>query len=277
MKVILADTLGFCKGVESAVNLIYSEVNRIGGKNVLMEGPVIHNRILIEDLESKGVQILNNESDIKDKSVVIRAHGVTPALETSLIKKGARIVDGTCAIVKASQNKIKKYVSEGYYVVITGDQGHPEVIGLIGQAPESIVVISSVEDLEGIILPEKTLLVSQTTFSKPEFYKIESEIKKICPTLKSICTICGATKIRQEAVKKLAREVDAIVIVGGLTSSNTKRLKRVAEEYVPAWLVETYRDIPEEVKKYEVVGVTAGASTPSNIIEEVVDALRLLN
>lgn len=276
MKVVLAETLGYCKGVEKAVDLIYTEVEQVGGENVLMEGPVIHNRILIEDLYSKGVKLLDKCSSLQGKSVVIRAHGVTPELEKSIKDKGAKIVDGTCAIVKASQQKINKYVSEGYYIVITGDKGHPEVIGLIGQAPDSITVVSSVEDARNIEIPEKTLLLSQTTFSKPEFYKIESTIREFCPKLKSICSICGATNIRQEAVRKLANEVDAIIIVGGLTSSNTKRLKKVAMEYVPAWLVETYNDIPEEIKKYKTVGVAAGASTPSNLIKEVVDFLQSL-
>lgn len=276
MKVVLAETLGFCKGVENAVDLIYKEVEKVGGNNVFMEGPIIHNRIVVEDLNSKGTMLLGNESDIKGKSVVIRAHGVSPKLEEELLAKGANIVDGTCAIVKASQNKIKKYVAEGYHIVISGDAGHPEVVGLIGQAPDSINVVSSVDDIKELTIPEKTLLISQTTFSKPEFFNIEEELKKICPTLKSICSICGATKIRQEAVKKLAKEVEAIVVIGGLKSSNTKRLQRLANEFVPAWLVETYEDIPDEIKKFNKVGVAAGASTPNNLIKEVVGYLEQL-
>lgn len=274
MKVVVAETLGFCKGVETAVDLIYKEVEKVGGENVFMEGAIIHNRILIEDLNSRGVRILDDNSKINGKSVVIRAHGVTPALENELKGRGANIVDGTCAIVKASQNKINRYAKEGYHIVISGDEGHPEVIGLVGQAPNSITVVSTANDVKGLQLPGKTLLISQTTFSKPEFYKIEGELKKICPTLKSICSICGATKVRQDAVKELAKEVEAIIVIGGLKSSNTRRLQRLAEEYVPAWLVETYKDIPEEIKKFKIVGVAAGASTPYNLIEEVVNYLK---
>lgn len=276
MKVVLADTLGFCKGVENAVDLIYKQVELSGGSSVLMEGPIIHNRVLVEDLQSKGVALLEDDRDLHGKSVVVRAHGITPQLENDLKSRGANIVDGTCAIVKASQRKIQKYVNEGYYIVITGDKGHPEVIGLIGQAPESISVVSSAQDVKSLVLPEKTLLISQTTFSKEEFYTIEGEIKKVCPTLKSLCSICGATRIRQEAVKKLAQEVEAIIVVGGLTSSNTKRLQRAAQEFVPAWLVETYKDIPVEISNYNVVGVAAGASTPNNLIDEVVKHLETI-
>lgn len=276
MIVKLAETLGFCKGVENAVDLIYKEVENVGGDNVFMEGPIIHNRVLVEDLYSRGARLLDDDRDLSGKSVVVRAHGITPSLESDLLSRGANLVDGTCAIVKASQKKINKYVGEGYYIVITGDKGHPEVKGLVGQAPESISVVSTLEDVSQLNLPEKTLLISQTTFSKEEFYIIEGAIKEICPTLKSLCSICGATKLRQMAVKKLAQEVEAIIVVGGLTSSNTKRLQKAAEEFVPAWLVETYRDIPKEISEYQVVGVAAGASTPNILIDEVADYLKAL-
>ncbi len=276
MKVVLAETLGFCRGVKNAVDLVYSEVDRVGGENVFMEGPVIHNRILIEDLESRGVNLLKDSVDVKGKSILIRAHGVTPEVESSILDRGGKIVDGTCVIVKASQKKINKYVSEGYYIVITGDKGHPEVIGLVGQAPDSISVVSCKADILDLNLPEKTMLLSQTTFSKKEFYLIETEIKKICPTLKSLCSICGATKIRQDAVKNLVQKVEAIIVIGGLASSNTIRLHRVAAEYVPSWLVESYLDIPDEIKKYKSVGIAAGASTPNRLIKEVVDFLEQL-
>ncbi len=273
MKVILAETLGFCRGVETAVDLIYKEIEDIGGEKVFMEGPVIHNRILVEDLESKGVKLLDENININGASVVVRAHGITPELEHGILLRGGKIVDGTCAIVKSSQKKIKKYVDEGFNIIISGDKGHPEVVGLLGQAPKKIQIVSSVDDVNKLKIYEKTILMSQTTFSKNEFYKIEEAIKKICPTLKSLCTICGATKKRQEAVRKLGPLVDVIIVIGGLKSSNTIRLQRVAEEFGPSWLVESYKDIPEEINKYNTVGIAAGASTPKKLIDEVVEYL----
>jgi len=276
MKVILADTLGFCKGVETAVNLIYKEIENTGGENVLMEGPIIHNRLVVEDLNNKGVKLLKddfNPTDVKGKKVVIRAHGISPLLEEKIQSFGGVVIDGTCAIVKTSQKKIKEYVRLGYFIVVTGDKGHPEVVGLVGQAPEKILVITKTDDIDGFNFPEKTLLISQTTFSKKEFYKIEEKLKEKCPTLTSICSICGATNRRQTAVTKLVSQIDALVVVGGLTSSNTLRLKKAGEEHVPTYLVESYMDIPEEIRKYKIVGVAAGASTPSNLIKEVVNYL----
>lgn len=273
MKVVLADTLGFCAGVRKAVNLIYKELDINKSGDIYMEGPIIHNRIVIEDLESKGASLLTSDCDITGDKVVVRAHGITPAVEKEIISRGATVVDGTCPIVKASQIKIGKYNKEDYFIVISGDKGHAEVIGLVGQAPVNTLVVAGPEDLLGHNFPEKTLLISQTTFSKPEFFTIETALKKMCPTLKTLCTICGATKERQDAVIDLASKVDAIIVVGGKTSSNTKRLKSSVEKMVPVWLIEDETTIPEEIKSYDIVGVTAGASTPDNVITEVVRVL----
>lgn len=274
MKVILAETFGFCGGVRRAVDKIYKTLETTSGDSVFMEGPIIHNSSVIRDLESKGVKLLDSDENLESKKVVVRAHGITPALEQRIKDRGGDIIDGTCPIVKASQIKIRKFVDDGYFVVISGDKGHAEVIGLVGQAPENTCVVAKTEDLQLYNFPEKTLLISQTTFSKPEFYKIEEELKKLCPTLKSLCTICGATKERQDAVIQLAEKVEAIVVVGGRTSSNTKRLKRAVEDRVPTWLIEDVTELPDEIREYKTVGVTAGASTPDNIIDEVVEALK---
>ncbi|QEN04246.1 4-hydroxy-3-methylbut-2-enyl diphosphate reductase [Thiospirochaeta perfilievii] len=274
MRVKLASTLGFCGGVKKAVDLIYKELESVNGKDIFMEGPIIHNSSVIKDLEDKGVSLLSQDDELNNKKVLIRAHGVTPQLEESLIKRGGEILDGTCPIVKSSQKKIRDYSERGYYIVICGDKGHGEVIGLVGYAPNSSVVVGTESDLKDLVLPEKTVLISQTTFSKGEFTKIEVSLRQKCPTLEVLNTICGATKQRQDAVVELAQEVDVIIVVGGLNSSNTKRLKKAVEDVVPTWLIEDYTDIPKEIKKYEVVGVTAGASTPDSVIDRVVKELK---
>ncbi|OQY37143.1 MAG: 4-hydroxy-3-methylbut-2-enyl diphosphate reductase [Spirochaetaceae bacterium 4572_7] len=276
MEVILAETLGFCGGVKKAVNLMYKTVKNSNNTLIYMEGPIIHNRIVIEELEEKGVQLLNKDHDIKGAKVVVRAHGVSPEVHEDIINRGAEVVDGTCPIVLASQIQISKHAADGYFVVIAGDKGHAEVIGLVGHAKDRVLVVGSVEDLKGYTFPLKTLLISQTTFSKPEFYKIEEALKRVCPSLKSLCTICGATKERQDAVITLAKKVDALIVVGGLTSSNTKRLKLAAQQYTDTWLIESAADIPKEIVNYSVVGVSAGASTPDSVISEVVEKLKSL-
>jgi len=273
MKVIQAEILGFCGGVRKAVNMIYSELDKNKGSKIFMEGPIIHNRSVIGDLESKGVRLLDEYSAINGDKVVVRAHGITPKVQKSIESRGGEVVDGTCPIVKASQVKISKFSSNGYFIVIAGDKGHAEVIGLVGQAPGNCLVVAKTSDIVDLDFPEKTVLISQTTFSKPEFEKIELVLKKKCPTLKTLCTICGATKERQDAVIELATKVDAIIVVGGITSSNTKRLKTAVEGIVPTWLIEDANGLPEEIKAYNCVGVTAGASTPDNIIEGVIAKL----
>lgn len=274
MKVILAETLGFCGGVSKAVNLIYSELDKDNDAEIFMEGPIIHNRSVIEDLESRGVRLLKENSNIIGHKVIVRAHGITPEVQNSIKNRGAEVVDGTCPIVKASQTKIKKFSSIGYFTVIAGDKGHAEVIGLVGQASGNCLVVAKISDIDGNYFPEKTILISQTTFSKSEFFEIEGVLKKKCPTLKTLCTICGATKERQDAVIELAKKVEAIIVVGGITSSNTKRLKIAVENLVPTWLIEDDEGLPEEIKNYSIVGVTGGASTPDNIIKKVVEKLR---
>ncbi len=273
MRVILAETLGFCGGVKKAVDLIYSELKSTDGSNIYMEGPIIHNNSVISDLESKGVSLLTDDKDLNGKKILIRAHGITPLVHSSIKQRGGEIVDGTCPIVKASQVKIKKFVNDGYFVVIAGDKGHAEVIGLVGQAPEKCIVVANKTDLDSHTYPQKTMLLSQTTFSKPEFLEIEQALKVICPTLTSLNTICGATKQRQDAVIELAAKVEAIIVVGGLTSSNTKRLKTAVDRLVPTWLIEDFKGIPVEIKKYSIVGVTGGASTPDSVITEVIKEL----
>lgn len=274
MKVVLADTLGFCKGVKKAVDLIYRELENTEGSKILMEGPIIHNKSVITDLQSKGVSLYRETCDPHGKKVVVRAHGIPPVVEKDIIAKGGEIVDGTCPIVKASQLKIRKYRDEGFFIVIAGDKGHAEVIGLVGQAPESSIVVADENDIKNHTYPEKTLLISQTTFSKPEFNLIKEVLIKLCPTAVVLNTICNATKLRQDAVIALADKVDAIIVVGGLTSSNTKRLKTAVENIVPTWLIEDYTTIPADIKKYKTVGITAGASTPDWVIEGVIRELK---
>ena len=206
MKVILAKTLGFCAGVKKAVDLIYRELESTSGSSIIMEGPIIHNSNVISDLESKGVSLLENSEFLDRKKIIVRAHGITPAAQSDIVNRGGEIVDGTCPIVKASQTKIKKFKGDGYFIVIAGDRGHAEVIGLVGYAPESSMVIGSISDIPNFNFPKKTLLIAQTTFSRPEFDTIEAELKQRCPTLKTLCTICGATKERQDSVRELAKK-----------------------------------------------------------------------
>ena len=274
-KILKADPAGFCMGVRRAVSLVEEELSR--GKRIYTLGPIIHNRQVLEKLRRAGVTVAEGPVEIsEDCTLVIRAHGVEPETEQELKARGVSLVDGTCPKVKRSHRTIEEYSRQGYFVVILGDKDHGEVKGLAGRAPCHRVV-STPEEAQDLNLPEKTLFICQTTVKQGEFDRIKEILLAKNPGIVVKNMICPATKKRQEAVRELAGRVDAMVIVGGRRSANTKRLYQTAcERGVPSYHVETADELPGEMVKYDTIGVSAGASTPDDIIQEVVDHLSRL-
>ena len=271
-KIIKADPAGFCMGVRRAVSLVEEELSR--NKTIYTLGPIIHNRQVLDKLQDAGAITAESPDEIPgDCTLVIRAHGVEPEIEKVLRKKGATLIDGTCPKVKRSHRIIEEYGEQGYFVVILGDKDHGEVKGLAGRAPFHEVV-STPEEAAELTLPEKTLFICQTTVKQGEFDRIKEILLEKNPRTVIKNMICPATQKRQEAVRELSGRVDAMVIVGGKRSANTTRLYQTAlEEGIPAYHVETADEIPEELERYETIGVSAGASTPDDIIGEVIDLL----
>lgn len=280
MKIILADVLGYCMGVRRAVEIASDSLKNCGSKKVYSFGPLIHNRIALENLAEKGLSVLKEEdisSVEKGSLVVIRAHGVPPVILEKLSGSECQILNATCPKVMASQKNAEKYAKLGYTVILAGDSNHGEVAGISGYAGKKFVLVQNKDEAEKMPpFPEKenAVLLCQTTFSKAEFSQIVENLSKKIKNLKVLNTICSATKERQDALKKLCPQVQGVLVVGGKNSANTKRLFQIAEENCrKAALIETADEIPEDFFSLDSVGITAGASTPNSVIEKVVGAL----
>ena len=273
-KVIRAEEMGFCMGVERAVSIVQKiSDNNKQKKNVFTLGPIIHNRQIIENFSKKGVNVLQSVDDIEDGTVIIRAHGVPPSEKRKLEEKGIEIIDGTCPKVIASHKIIQKYSESGYRIVIVGDKNHGEILGLAGHA-ENYDIIENAVEAGKIKIPEKTMVISQTTINEKEFTQVCSVLTKINPKVKIFNSICSATKKRQTAVKNLADKAEAIIVIGGKNSANTIRLYNTVKEIgIPCWHIEDFYSLPKEINSYHTIGITAGASTPEWVISAVEEKL----
>ena len=286
MKVIRAKSAGFCWGVERAIQIAREEAQ--GGKRrVYTDGPLIHNRQMMnalskEDVREVGDYQSKEELDLektkeKESVVVVRAHGISPQRRDYLKGLGLPFRDGTCPDVGIIAGKVKSHAEKGYRVVIFGDPDHPEVIGLMGYAQGRGHVVHSPEDLKNLPdLGDKVAMVSQSTMFTHEFKALTSQLAEKYPSLIVFDTICGATKERQSDLVELVKEgADAIVVIGGKHSANTRKLAKLASSYDrPTFHVETAEDLDSEMlKEFSTVGVTAGASTPEFIIRSVCEKL----
>jgi (E)-4-hydroxy-3-methyl-but-2-enyl pyrophosphate reductase len=286
MKVIRAKSAGFCWGVERAIQIAREEAE--GGKRrVYTDGPLIHNRQMMNALSKEDVREVGDyqskeeldleEMEEKESVVVVRAHGISPQRRDYLKGLGLPFRDGTCPDVGIIAGKVKSHAEKGYRVVIFGDPDHPEVIGLMGYAQGRGHVVHSPEDLQNLPdLGEKVAMVSQSTMFTHEFKALTSQLADKYPSLIVFDTICGATKERQSDLVELVKEgADAIVVIGGKHSANTRKLAKLASSYDrPTFHVETAEDLDSEMlKEFSTVGVTAGASTPEFIIRSVCEKL----
>ena len=277
MKVKLARSAGFCMGVRRALEIVLSEANKKKQGPLYTFGPLIHNAQVLELLEAKGVRVLNDPLSTGRSKVVIRAHGIPPQLRRQLRSAKVEIIDATCPKVARVQAIIKYYTNKGYMGIIVGDPDHPEVVGLKGYGGQSAWVVSEESDLASVpINDRKVFVVAQTTQNAKRYEEIVEKIKAHCPDALIFDTICEATHQRQEEVRTLAEQVDAVVVVGGYESGNTRRLVEIARSTgKPAFHVETPRDLDlRQLEKMQAIGVTAGASTPNWLIKDVVAALQ---
>lgn len=277
-KVILAETAGFCFGVDRAVNLVYSLVN--DGKKVCTLGPIIHNAQLVGDLEQRGVKIIDSIDECPDGyMVVVRTHGVEKSVIDDIENKNIDYVDATCPFVKKIHRIVKKFDSS-VPVLVAGDVNHPEVIGIRSYCNGKSFVFKNDEELQKILQNdyidknEKIICVSQTTFSLEEWKKCEKIIKKVCTNCEIFDTICNATADRQNEAYEISKKSDAMIVIGGRHSSNTCKLRDVSSAHCRSFLIETADELKSiDLSPYNVIGVTAGASTPSVIIKEVLKSM----
>jgi 4-hydroxy-3-methylbut-2-enyl diphosphate reductase len=277
MKVVKSEILGFCFGVRRAVDLAKKALVENNQKKVYSLGPLIHNEFVLDNLKNQGLIIVeeNEIEKIEDESVVIiRAHGVSPEVINQLSKKKCVIVDATCPRVKCSQKIVEK--NSDSKIFLTGDSNHGEVKGIAGYAKNDFYLIKNEEDAIKVVFEndEKSILLSQTTFSKKEYEKIQKILIEKNPEIKVFNTICSATKERQDSLVELCQIVEAVVVIGGKNSANTIRLYQIAKDNCKnVYHIECEEELPKEVFDFKTVGITAGASTPDELINAIENKL----
>ena len=276
MKVTFANSEGFCFGVKRAVDMVYEQIEDAKERPIYTYGPIIHNEEVVKELAEKGVRVIAEDEDLhglEPGTVIIRSHGVGRKVKEDLENAGFTIVDATCPFVQKIHRYVAKYAEEGYFVLIVGSESHPEVQGIIGWMPnDSYAVISTPQDLEDLALAgEKICIVSQTTFNYNKFQELVEIIRKKGYDILVLNTICNATEERQNEAAMIARDVDAMIVIGGKHSSNTQKLFEICKkECQDTYYIQTKEDLDLSVlQSISNVGITAGASTPNKIIEEV--------
>ena len=282
MKVRLAKSSGYCMGVRRAVELALEAVHTRQGP-IYSYGPLIHNPQALELLGAKGLTVLSPDAEAVDAArggtIIIRAHGIPPDERAALESRGLEVIDATCPRVIRVQAIIRKHAAQGYTTIIWGFPDHPEVVGLRGHADGRGMVIQDREDVAGLPHADKVILVAQTTQKKVRFQEVADAVRARWPEALVFDTICGATERRQDEVRRLAREVQAMVVVGGHSSGNTTRLADVARDQgVRTVHLETEDELdPNWLGDAQTVGVTAGASTPNWMIKRVIRRLERLS
>ena len=270
MKVIVAKKCGFCHGVENAIKMAERELAENG--SICSLGPIIHNKDVVEQLAEKGLKTVGSIDEVKSGTVLIRSHGAAPVQIAKLKEKGINIVDATCVLVKRVQRIAAEFEREGYTVVVIGDKNHPEVQAVVGCAT-NVIVIGDEEDLHKLPHEGKLGIICQTTQSLEYFGRLLSAIIQLGFTeLKIINTLCKEAIKRQEAAVEVCKKVDIMFVLGGLESANTHKLAELCKKYNPqTFHLQNWHEFDKSILSgKKVAGVTAGASTPQQVIDEFV-------
>lgn len=277
MKVILAKRAGFCFGVKRATHMAFEAAGK--GSKTYTLGPIIHSPQVVQKLEDMGVRVVQDLDNTDSGTIIIRSHGVLASEMDEAVQKQLEIVDATCPFVKKAQEHVKRLSETGYGVVVVGDADHPEVQGIVSYGGDKVFVVGSGEEVKKLPKMNKIGVVAQTTQSFENLKNVVSECLLRGGEIRVFNTICDATAVRQEEAKELACQVDCMLVVGGFNSANTRRLSEVCAELQPrTHHIETAAEInPEWFEGVERVGVTAGASTPKWIIDEVMNRIEELN
>ena len=280
MRILLAKPRGFCAGVDRAIEIVDRALEKHGAP-IYVRHEVVHNRFVVEELRKKGAVFVDELSEVPaGATVIFSAHGVSRKVWEEAGRRGLNVYDATCPLVTKVHVEVKRYRRQGVECILIGHAGHPEVEGTLGQADDGIYLVETTEDVAKLVVnnPEKLAYASQTTLSMDDTATIIEALKARFPesTGPRKDDICYATQSRQNAVKRLARECDVVFVVGSPNSSNSNRLREIAGQAgVPAWLIDGPGEIREEwLEGCRTVGVTAGASAPEVLVEQVVDRLR---
>ena len=279
MEIILASPRGFCAGVERAIVIVEQALERFG-RPIFVRHEVVHNRFVVSDLKKKGAVFVNELDEVPDGATVIfSAHGVSRTVQKEAASRTLSVLDATCPLVTKVHTEVKRFRDEGCEVVLIGHAGHPEVEGTLGQVEDGVFLIENIEDAGQLIVgnPDRLAYVTQTTLSIDDTAQIVDVLKIRFPNIRAPRRddICYATQNRQDAVKRLVSRCDAVFVVGSLSSSNSNRLREIAERAgVRAFLIDEASEITGDmIEGCHIVGVTAGASAPEVLVQGVVDRL----
>ncbi len=288
MEVIVAEHAGFCFGVTKAVETVYDQIKTEDGTHIYTFGPIIHNETVVRDLEKKGVKVIENVRELEkmaaasggkmEGTIVIRSHGVTREVQAEIEKSGLKVIDATCPFVKRIHRIVDEESKKGKSIIVVGSASHPEVEGIVSYAGERVSVVAGPEEALKFSgdKDEKYTIVAQTTFNKNKFKETIEIFENNVYNINVVNTICNATDERQSEAEEIASKADAMIVIGGANSSNSRKLYDICSEKCKntsfiQTLEDLHLDLPEDVK---LVGITAGASTPKNIIEEVQNYVR---
>ncbi len=280
MEILLGKTAGFCGGVINSVSKSNQLLKQY--KNLYCLGEIVHNKRVVSELEKKGMKFIDSLNEVEDGSkVVIRAHGIAKEVYEEANRRNIELFDLTCPKVLLIHKEAEDLVKDGYYVTVVGKKDHPEIIGTISYCNEDSLIIENQHDVDKVIEYietkgySKVALLCQTTYSMSKFDIIEKELRDKLSDIefKVLNTICNATELRQKETEELSKKVDVMIIIGGKNSSNTKKLDEIASCYTKTYLIENVDELNDFVFDYDKVGVMAGASTPKESIDEVLDYL----
>jgi len=279
-RVLLAAPRGYCAGVDRAVQTVERALDLYGAP-VYVRKEIVHNKHVVEELAKRGAIFVEEETEVPEgEMVVFSAHGVAPAVHDNSATRGLRTIDATCPLVTKVHVSARRFAADGYTIVMIGHEGHEEVEGTMGEAPQSIVLVQTAEEVEDLEIPdpERVAFITQTTLSVDETAEIIAALRAKFPAIVSSKSddICYATTNRQIAVKQLARECELVLVIGSTNSSNSNRLVEVAREHGAAsHLIDNQAQVREEwLEGVETVGITSGASAPEELVEALVELFR---
>ncbi|HWV53557.1 4-hydroxy-3-methylbut-2-enyl diphosphate reductase [Pseudorhodoplanes sp.] len=282
LNVVLAQPRGFCAGVVRAIDIVERALKKYGPP-VYVRHEIVHNKFVVESLKAKGARFVEDVDEIPDGAVAIfSAHGVSKNVEREAAERNLPVIDATCPLVTKVHNQGKRYVGQGRTVILIGHAGHPEVEGTMGQIPGTVVLVQTVADVEKLEIPidAPVAYVTQTTLSVDDTRDIIAALTRKFTDIQGPDTrdICYATQNRQSAVRDLCKHADLLLVVGATNSSNSNRLREIGEEVgIPSYLIADGSELdPAWLEGVETVGITAGASAPEVLVNDVIDALRQL-
>lgn len=292
--ILIADNAGFCFGVKRAMNMAWNELDKSDKVAIYALGPLIHNKQAVAKYEERGMLTVDTIEEIekiesekvrrginasKDREMIIRSHGVSKSIYDEAKLKDIPIIDTTCPFVRKIHYLANKCFEEGKQLIVIGDKNHPEIIGINGWSSHSAIIAKNLEELRNISFDtiKDYFIVAQTTMNEKEFDAIIDYIRSLDIKFEVENTICSATRVRQESARELAHKVDLMIVIGGRHSSNTQKLVKICQDIVDTFSIETKEDLDRNLlDKYHTIGITAGASTPDWIIEEVINFLKEL-